>query len=179
MKHSNKSILSVKLIETVRAQVAIDWQGIHGMPHWARVYQNGMRLARATDANLSVVELFALFHDSCRLSEGNDPHHGPRAAQLAYDLHGELFRLKQHELDLLQEACHYHTAKIDHENMTVKTCFDADRLDLGRVGDMPNPKLLCTDEGKKPATISWAYQQSLAATLPENILTSWYSQTLL
>ena len=30
---------------------------------------------------------------------------------------------------------------------TVDVCFDADRLDLGRVGIAPNPKLMATEQG--------------------------------
>jgi uncharacterized protein len=36
-------------------------------------------------------------------------------------------------------------------NITVQTCWDADRLDLGRVGIKPDPKRLFTEEGKKMA----------------------------
>ncbi len=41
-------------------------------------------------------------------------------------------------------------------DITVQTCWDADRLDLGRVGITPNPRWLCTACAKDPATILWA-----------------------
>ena len=32
-------------------------------------------------------------------------------------------------------------------NATIDVCFDADRLDLGRVGIVPNPKRMATEQG--------------------------------
>ena len=73
MTHLNKSILSQQLIEKVTSQLAIDRDGPHGIQHGARVYSNGMYLARTTGANHKVIQLFALFHDSKRITEGSDP----------------------------------------------------------------------------------------------------------
>ncbi len=47
------------------------------------------------------------------------------------------------------------------EEITVLTCWDADRLDLGRVGIRPNARYLCTEPAKDPAFITWAYERSL------------------
>ena len=46
-------------------------------------------------------------------------------------------------------------------DITVITCWDADRLDLGRVRKRPNPKYLCTEFAKQKSTIEWAYKRSL------------------
>jgi uncharacterized protein len=35
-----------QLIEIVRQQFRLDWQGIHGVPHWGRVRWNGLAMAR-------------------------------------------------------------------------------------------------------------------------------------
>jgi len=43
----------------------------------------------------------------------------------------------------------------------VQTCWDADRLDLGRVGKKPDPLRLCTAAARKPEIISAAYARSL------------------
>ena len=42
----------------------------------------------------------------------------------------------------------------------IGTCWDADRLDLGRVGVKPNPKLLSTERARSKAVIDWAYNRS-------------------
>ncbi len=179
MTHLNDSLLSTQLIKTVISQLTIDWRGIHGITHWARVLHIGLYLAKMNGANPKVVQLFALFHDSKRMTEGGDPDHGPRAAQFVMSLHERLFKLGGNELHLLVEACRNHTSSADHENMTVKTCFDADRLDLGRVGIRPDKLLLCTKEAKQAETISWAYRQSLRKAPPHNVLTTFYQENSL
>jgi uncharacterized protein len=49
--------------------------------------------------------------------------------------------------------------------MTVLTCWDADRLDLGRVGIKPNPHRLCTAAARDPMMIEWAYKRSIRSNL--------------
>ena len=67
----------------------------------------------------------------------------------------------------LYEACKYHTHAHTHQDITIKTCWDSDRLDLGRVGIMPNPKYLCTDIAKTPSCIEYAYKRSVEEAYPE------------
>ena len=74
------------------------------------------------------------------------------------------------EFDLLYQACCLHTKAATHDNITVQTCFDADRLDLGRVGTVPNAKYLCTDSAKSQEMIAWAHQRSIAGDVPDNVL---------
>lgn len=71
------------LLALLRERFALDWRGIHGAPHWARVRKNGLVLAERTGASRRVVSLFAFLHDSCRTDEGRDAKHGQRAAALA------------------------------------------------------------------------------------------------
>ena len=61
------------VIAAVRAQYRLDWDGIHGLAHWERVRENGLRLAGITGARTDVVELFAYFHDACRHNNSRDP----------------------------------------------------------------------------------------------------------
>ena len=119
---------------------ALPWGGDHGVAHWARVLENGLRLAEETGADLGVVRLFAVLHDSRRVNEVTDPDHGPRAAEFALSLRGHLFDLPDHEFRLLHRACAGHTHERTHPDVTIQTCWDADRLDLGRVGITPAPE---------------------------------------
>jgi uncharacterized protein len=164
------SIVSNQLVLAIKDEFQLNWNGIHGVSHWARVYENGLQLAESTGANKKVVKLFALFHDSQRLNESWDPDHGQRGARLAELLKGKLFDLPNEEFDLLFTACSLHTQAKTHIDRTVQTCFDADRLDLGRVGKTPDPKFLCTEAAKDPSTIEWATQRSISGYVPDNIL---------
>ena len=48
-------------------------------------------------------------------------------------------------------ACEKHTHTHLTGNPTIDTCFDADRLDLGRVGILPHPAKMATVYGAKLA----------------------------
>ncbi|MCY2989975.1 MAG: hypothetical protein NTY19_19200, partial [Planctomycetota bacterium] len=99
-----------------------------------------MRLATATAANIEVVQLFAVFHDSRRVNENTDYCHGLRGAELAGQLRGQLFDLPDADFDLLYQACADHTDGLTEADITVQCCWDADRLDLGRVRMTPDPR---------------------------------------
>ena len=151
-----------KLVQIIRGQFALEWtDGIHGEPHWSRVHENGLRLAELTGAKANVVELFAFLHDSRRLNDGYDPEHGLRAAEFARSLAGSAFELEPLDLELLVTACRDHSDGRKVGDLTVLTCWDADRLDLGRVGIRPRPDRLCTDAAREPGILEWAYQRSL------------------
>lgn len=150
-----------ELLRILKEQFALDWGGIHGVSHWERVRENGSRLAGLTGAKLRVVELFALLHDSRRENDGRDPEHGSRAADFARTLAGSVFDLGPFDLDLLVSACRDHSKGFMDGDVTVMTCWDADRLDLGRVGMTPNPRRLCTAAARDPAMIEWAFERSL------------------
>ncbi len=152
------------LLARLRGRFALDWRGIHGAPHWARVRANGLRLAESTGASRRVVSLFAFLHDSCRLEDGRDPRHGQRAAAVVERLRGEgLVCVSDEEAALLVVACRHHSdGRVDAEP-TVQTCWDADRLDLGRVGTVPDPRYLGTPAARDRELIAWAYRHSLRA----------------
>ena len=137
------------LIQAIRDQYVLDWHGIHGWDHWMTVHDTGLVLARENGADLRVVELFALLHDSCRLNDGLDPDHGPRAADFALGLNGEFFTLDDPALDILIIAIRDHNAGYVHKDPTISVCWDADRLELPRVGIPTHPDYLGTNTAKK------------------------------
>lgn len=153
-------MIDQELVRIIRGQFALDWNGIHGASHWARVRDNGLRLAEVTGADARVVELFAFLHDSRRLNDGFDPEHGTRAAQFARSLAGSAFELEPSALDLLATACRGHSDGIIEGHTTVLTCWDADRLDLGRVGIRPRPDRLCTVAAREAIMLEWAFKRS-------------------
>jgi uncharacterized protein len=154
------------VLKAVFEDYALPLDGHHGVAHWARVLENGMRLAEETGANIEVVQLFAVLHDSRRLNESTDPEHGPRAAEFAVELRDRVFELSDHEFGLLHNACHGHTHLRFHPDVTIQTCWDSDRLDLGRVGITPHPSRLGTEAAKKPETIKWADGRASFAVVP-------------
>ncbi|MCA9136701.1 MAG: hypothetical protein KDB00_08080 [Planctomycetales bacterium] len=161
------------ILSAVLDEYVLPLGGDHGVAHWARVLENGLRLAEETGANIEVVSLFAVLHDSRRINEDTDPKHGPRAAEFAAKLRGRVFDLDDHEFRLLYRACEGHTYQRDHPDVTIQTCWDSDRLDLGRVGIEPHPSRLCTDVAKRPETIKWADDRAGSGVVPAIVLDLW------
>ncbi len=166
-------MISRELIDLILRRYALPREGTHGILHWARVLENGRRLAAVTGANVRIVELFAVFHDSQRINEGLDDGHGRRGAELARDLHGLQYGLKDGDLELLIWACELHTEGQLKGDITVQTCWDADRLDLGRVGIIPEEEKLCTDGARDPDLLRWAIKRSEELFAPDFVSMDW------
>jgi len=152
-----------QLVREILQGFELNHKGIHGTAHWMRVRANGLKLGSLNGANMKVVQLFAIFHDSRRLNDGRDPQHGKRGAALAYDFwkSGKI-SLSGSEFRLLEQACCDHTHGGNRPgDVTVATCWDSDRLDLERVGITPNPRYLCTDEARHPDMLGWAINRSV------------------
>jgi uncharacterized protein len=154
-------VLSLDLIHAVFDQFRLDLiETHHGPHHWARVLENGLAMAERNGANKNVVALFALFHDSCRENENDDPGHGPRGAALAKEMLAGKGIVTDEELQLLKVACKGHTHQLHNQDITVGTCWDADRLDLLRVGITPNPTFFSTLDAREPEMMKWANRRS-------------------
>jgi uncharacterized protein len=135
-----------RLVEAVHQRAPLHQSYIHGDQHWRAVAAVGLRLLPENRrADPMVVFLFSLFHDAMRINEAEDPGHGQRSAELAEELHGRYFQLPPDRFGLLVEACAGHTDVRFSDDATIGVCFDADRLNLWRVGTTPEAKYLSTD----------------------------------
>ncbi len=161
------------LVHAILGDYTLRWDGPHGVGHWARVLGNGLRLADATGAKVEVVQLFAVFHDSHRVGDGHDDGHGRRGAEFAAELRGDLFDLPDADFALLYEACVAHSDGLIEGDVTIQACWDSDRLDLGRVGMIPAPKLLCTPAAKAPEMLKWADGRATFEVVPEFVKEEW------
>jgi len=173
MVHDYRAIMSAIL-----GGYTLPLRGYHGVLHWARVTENGMRIAEANGADAEVVRLFAVFHDARRVNEHIDDGHGQRGGDLARSLRGSLVHLDSRRFELLYEACRLHTRGLTGDDATLGACWDADRLDLGRVGIKPRSQRLCTQTGR--TLIAWAHRRSRKGHAPAAILSTWgFSRTRL
>jgi uncharacterized protein len=159
------------ILEAILARYELPIRGAHGVVHWARVLENGLGVAEVTNADIEVVSLFALFHDSRRENEYRDDGHGQRGGDFARSLRGNLVHLDDDRFELLYEACRLHTDGHTTGNPTLLACWDADRLDLGRVGITPKPQLLCTNVAR--SLLPWAHARAVARHEPIEVLNSW------
>ena len=156
----------VDLAERVRPWAKMDSR-LHGPEHWARVAACGAALAEAMGLEAGArrgVQIFAWTHDLARVTDGNDPEHGLRGARLFRELAPGLFpRLGERERTWIEAAIRLHnkgmtaaravdtgSTGLPHEPRRpliafVGCCWDADRLDLLRLGMMPRPDRMSTD----------------------------------
>ena len=145
-------------IEKVRAyaikHTRMGADSIHGIDHWDRVARNGESL-NVPGADMEVVLCFAYLHDVERDSDGYDEEHGPKAAVLIDQIRDSVLSfLNDKQIGMLKDACTFHTTCHRTGNPTIDACFDSDRLDLGRVGIIPDPARMATKEGVELAIIN-------------------------
>ncbi len=166
--------LPAGLVARVRGEFLLDRDGIHGAGHWARVAFHGRALAMQLGVDPRIPQLFGLLHDSQRRHDGRDRDHGPRAAEFVERLHRErLIPLSGEALGWLVMACHGHSDGHRDAPLAVQVCWDADRLDLGRIGIRPDPSRLCAAPARNPAMIERAWRWSLGgARRPQQWLTA-------
>lgn len=133
---------------------------IHGPDHWVRVESHVLQLAPLTGADLDICLLFAIFHDSCRFNDSEDPEHGPRAAEIVRNLDWPPLLAGSHlcykhgssgvktswtcRMNILIYALEHHTDGRTTTDATIGTCWDADRLDLPRAGIIPAQHYMST-----------------------------------
>jgi uncharacterized protein len=135
----------------------------HGPPHWKQVEANGLEIHLSSGADETVVRLFAVLHDSQRWSDGYDPQHGFRAAEVAALLRGDLFVIEDARMELLEEALRWHNHGQVSTDPTIGTCWDADRMDLIRMGMIPDSDLMSTAYARQWAA---SYEASRRGTDP-------------
>jgi uncharacterized protein len=150
-------------LNLVQPQFRLDLHhSYHGISHWARVWRNAKELCNEMEVDPTVPCLFSFFHDSQRFDEGNDFGHGARACSWLEQLYiKRKLSITAIELHLLCEAVSWHSDGKTDADPIIQICWDADRLDLGRVGVMPDATYLCTDHAKLDSTINEAFMRSI------------------
>jgi len=141
------------LVDILSSKALLFNSPIHGINHWNRVDRNGLYLCEFTGADKQVVSYFAFLHDSMRENEWSDRQHGVRAAEFAVE-NRLLFDLTDDQFHVLCVACQAHTGGRKASCSTVATCWDSDRLDIGRVGITPDSNFLFSHEAKRIANES-------------------------
>lgn len=142
------------LLNEVISSFHLDLNGDHGILHWERVYINCLKLSKYYQVNSEVFELFSLLHDSKRKTEYEDIEHGKRSGLFIKELiNNRIIQLSNEDKKRLIFACSNHTKPNKNAKLyldpVVQICFDADRLDIGRVGIIPEEKYFLTKYAKR------------------------------
>ena len=124
---------------------------LHGLDHSFRVWKNAQMLTgMEPTADLEVIALYSLFHDSMRLNDGADLGHGLRGFKLWERINQRLELdqfLSQRQNEQFFEACAEHSDGQRSTDPTIAVCWDADRLDLHRMGIWPDARFMSTQDG--------------------------------
>ena len=139
------------ILEIAKAQFSLGKDSYHGPAHWLRVLRNVTYIAdNLPEADRTVCELFALLHDCQRMNESTDPQHGQRAAEFVKTLYSkDQIDISDSQLRLLVAAIFGHAKGQISTEPTIGACWDADRLELPRVGIVVDDRLLSTEIARK------------------------------
>jgi len=148
-----------KIIEYIKLKARLFNSPIHGIKHWKNVEKIGMYLCERNNADRELVKTFAYIHDIGRLNEDEDFGHGKRSVEIAKEMveNKIITSLDENQLQKLYYACEYHSKEdAKSDDITIQTCWDADRLDLWRLMITPKKELLFTDAGKTTEASEYA-----------------------
>ena len=105
----------------------------------------------------------AHLHDNQLHNDHRDPQYERRAADFALRLRRErvINELADHELKHVCETMRLNSYGHTTGEPVILACWDADRLDLARVGIEPKPSRLCTEQARPASTIEMAVRRSV------------------
>jgi uncharacterized protein len=147
---------------------------IHGPAHWSRVRRFGALLAEGEalpDEARSCVEIFAWVHDLAREDDyGGNAHAIAGAVYIDQVVPAVFGAVSPDQMTALRAAIRYHSDGMTAPEAleagllaggdwdpglvvaTVGCCWDADRLDLPRVGIVPDGRLMSTSAWRRVQT---------------------------
>jgi uncharacterized protein len=157
---------------------------IHGPAHWSRVRRFGALLAEREalpQAARDCVEIFAWVHDLAREHDGGGNEHAIDGADYIDQVVPAVFgALLPDQTETLRAAIRYHSDGMTAQQAsragllpgvawqqelliaTVGCCWDADRLDLPRVGIVPEARFMSTPSwGHVRTAVLGSYYESL------------------
>lgn len=165
-------LINKRTLNKILNQFELDIDGYHGFHHWARVIDNGIKIAEHYQLNKNIIIGFGLFHDIMRENDDDDPDHGFRGANFLEEIKNET-NFTQDEIDIIKEAATTHTEGFNTDSLIIGACWDADRLDLYRVGIYPDIDFLSTEYAKNETLIE---ERSLLAE--KEILPDWANELI-
>jgi HD superfamily phosphodiesterase len=123
--------------------------GLHGFDHLGRVAILAGRLARAVGEDVESAVVMGFLHDSARKDDGGGCLHAIESAVLARKLLLEFY--PQMDRGRICDSIKRHADGETTSDLMVACLWDADRLELKRLGRVVDPDLLSTEIAKRLA----------------------------
>jgi uncharacterized protein len=136
MSTTSSSQMLTRLYQDVQQRFDTLDDPAHGWEHVRRVYDLALRIGQEEGADLLLIGLAALLHDTGRLVHRKGTHHAVLSVEMA---HGILkpYPLAPEQVEAIVHAIEAHSFSQGIEPRTLEACVlrDADRLDgLGAIG---------------------------------------------
>lgn len=145
---------------------------LHGVTHWTRVHRYGLLLAdslKLSEEERLAIALFGWTHDLARTDDNGGNQHSIDGAKYIQYVTDRLFSdFPETTLDVVTTAIRYHSDGMNAEEAlyelpivdnstwsrestlnTIGCCWDADRLDLLRLGIVPDESMMSTPYWKE------------------------------
>ena len=149
-------VVTQPYVDFLARQYQLNHNRCHDIEYWFRVIINGRLIA----ADIEVIEHFALLHDMVRKDEKWGSLHGNRSVQFALSLSGSWIKLNRFQMQQLTEACRDHSMGHLSKDLTIQACWDADRLDVGKLDNMPNHTYPATNIASDPKFVKTAIERA-------------------
>ena len=133
-----------ELINQLQRESKLFHSPIHGFKHWRTVEKNGLYLSQFNNGAPLVISHFAYFHDCMRVNEQRVDSHGIRGGKYALK-NKDMLELTDEQLHTLYRACAGHTGGRNPSCDTIACWWEADRLDIRRVGIVPDLQWFYSD----------------------------------
>lgn len=169
------------LLQRILKEFRLDPWGHHGVRHWARVRANGRLIAKhEPGVDLLVLDLFAILHDWQRHDEDEDPEHGWRGRAKLATIRRWLPPMTKQQYGMLEHAIELHNQPDgwDWGSPAIAACWNADRLDLGRVGITPDRRYLAPSAMPSVEIIAKAHQAACRERIKQRNLHETHSRVL-
>jgi uncharacterized protein len=175
-------VTTAQIIKALKAHARFPSR-IHGPAHWARVHRFGVLLAEREQlpaAGRVCVEVFAWVHDLAREDDSGSNHHAIEgAASLDRVLPAIFDGLSSEQVETIRAAIRYHSDGMTAGRAydagafddlawprelvvpTIGCCWDADRLDLPRVGVHPGAQFMSTSAWREVLPLSEQVHRSV------------------
>lgn len=137
-----------KEVEEIVFHHSLYKDGVHGIDHIRRTVENAKIIAKETCPDkFDDAVIGAYLHDIGRIDDFGGNAHAVRGAKISERLLQEFW--PNLDIKRILFAIEFHADKLTSEDPLIGTIWDADRLDLDRVGIKINPDLLSTKKAKE------------------------------
>ena len=139
-----------------RPSCLCDGLGLHGIPHLRRVASTAGRLAAAVGEDVEAAVIAGFLHDCARVHDGGGTRHAHDSADLAKEILATFY--PHVDSDRLCDGIAHHADGTVTDDPLIGSLWDADRLDLIRLGRETRPHLLSTGLARRVAALRMQFR---------------------